>query len=86
MPTPFFLMEKLTSREREVATCLLHGDSAMEVALSLKISFHTVRVHIRHIYQKTNASNRAEFVTAILASTGSVAPPSTQLPTEAPSV
>ena len=51
---------RLSAREVEIVQCLLAGYSSQEVADILGISFHTVRTHIRNIYQKTGAASRVE--------------------------
>jgi DNA-binding CsgD family transcriptional regulator len=52
----------LTPREREVLQLLCTGDSYKDVADKLFLSKHTVRRHIRSIYEKLEVSSRAEMV------------------------
>lgn len=53
----------LTARELEVAELLASGRSARFIQAELNISESTTWTHIRHIYQKTGASNRQAFLT-----------------------
>ena len=55
-------MSPLSSREQEVLKLLCEGDSYKEAASKLYLSKHTVRRHIRSIYQKLEVSSRAEMV------------------------
>jgi len=43
---------ELTARETEIATALLAGESAKEIAARLWLSHETVKTHIRHILAK----------------------------------
>jgi DNA-binding NarL/FixJ family response regulator len=52
----------LSSREQEVLELLCDGDSYKDVAAKLYLSKHTVRRHIRSIYEKLEVSSRAEMV------------------------
>jgi DNA-binding NarL/FixJ family response regulator len=52
----------ITRREHEVIEALVEGATAREVAEALGLSFHTVRTHIRNIYEKTGAANRIELL------------------------
>lgn len=52
----------LSSREVEVLNCLAQGLTTSEIAAELFISDNTVKTHIRHIFEKVEASNRAEAV------------------------
>jgi predicted ATPase/DNA-binding CsgD family transcriptional regulator/Tfp pilus assembly protein PilF len=49
----------LSAREVEVLRLLAAGKSNREIADILFLSEHTVRVHVRHIFQKTGTDNRA---------------------------
>jgi ATP/maltotriose-dependent transcriptional regulator MalT len=49
----------LTRREREVADLMIEGLSNQEIAQQLFISQATVKVHLRHIYEKLGVRNRA---------------------------
>lgn len=52
--------EDLSLREKEVLEWLSKGYSYKEIASKLFISVETVRTHIRNIYEKLHACNRAE--------------------------
>ena len=50
----------LTPREREVLRQLAYGLPNKEIALSLGISYETVKEHIQHILRKLNAVDRTQ--------------------------
>jgi two-component system, NarL family, nitrate/nitrite response regulator NarL len=50
----------LTEREREILQLLSRGDSNKAIALNLKISYDTVKQHVRHILNKLNLSSRVK--------------------------
>jgi DNA-binding CsgD family transcriptional regulator len=50
----------LTSREIDVARCILQGDSAKGTAIRLRIAEGTVRIHRKGIYRKLNIGSVAE--------------------------
>jgi DNA-binding NarL/FixJ family response regulator len=52
--------ETLSEREKEVLSWLSKGFSYKDIAEKLFISVETVRTHIRNIYEKLHASNRAD--------------------------
>jgi DNA-binding CsgD family transcriptional regulator len=54
-----------TSREQEVARALLAGSSSENICRSLGISRDTVKTHLRHLYQKTEAQSRTQLVTQL---------------------
>jgi DNA-binding NarL/FixJ family response regulator len=56
--------ETLSDRELEVLTLVSHGASNQDVAGRLFISEATVKTHLRHIYEKLGASDRASAVAA----------------------
>ena len=53
----------LTPREIEVLRMIAEGLGNKEIASKLRISDHTVKFHISSIFEKLDASNRAEAVT-----------------------
>lgn len=53
---------RLTPREREVASLMLHGRSTVNIGEMLNISAHTAKAHVYHIYQKLNVHSRTEFL------------------------
>jgi DNA-binding NarL/FixJ family response regulator len=52
----------LTEREKEVLAALAKGYAYKEIADQLKISFETVRTHLRTIYEKLHVRSRTEAV------------------------
>ena len=54
--------DNLSQREREVLNSLAKGHRYKEVAVDLKLSPHTVRTHIQHIYKKLQVQTRAAAV------------------------
>ena len=52
----------LTDREQEVLAALAKGYAYKEIADQLKISFETVRTHLRTIYEKLHVHSRTEAV------------------------
>lgn len=57
----------LTPRETEIALLLARGFSAKEIAAELAISHHTVRDHVKAVYDKAGVSNRGELVANLFA-------------------
>ena len=53
-------MAQLTGSERLVLERLMRGELYKEIADALKISAHTVRNHIHHIYEKLQVKSREE--------------------------
>ncbi len=54
------LLQKLTSREREILDYLAKGLSNKAIARALDISHDTVKLHVRHILAKLNLTSRVE--------------------------
>lgn len=54
--------EKLTDRENEILRHLCEGQTYSTISEKLNISGHTVRTHIKNIYQKLHVNSRAEAV------------------------
>lgn len=52
----------LTSRETDILRLLCEGQTYSSIAEALFVSGHTVRTHIKNIYQKLHVSSRAEAV------------------------
>ncbi len=52
--------EKLTEREKMVLKELVAGKSNPEIAESLIITIHTVKIHLENIYRKLNVHNRVQ--------------------------
>jgi len=52
----------LTSREQEVFELLAHGRNARFVQEELTVSYNTVKVHVRHIYEKLDIHSQQELI------------------------
>lgn len=52
----------LTDREQEVLTHIVDGTTKKATALKLDISFHTVDMHVRRIYEKLQVNCRSDAV------------------------
>ena len=50
----------LTERQMKVLEEIRHGKANKQIAYALKMSEHTVKLHLRHIMRKLNARNRTE--------------------------
>ena len=50
----------LSTRELEILELLSQGKVSKEIADQLAISYHTVRVHLKHIYEKLHVRSQAE--------------------------
>ena len=62
----------LTQRESEILVLLSEGLSNKEIADRLKISYDTVRAHLRHVYEKLHVRGRTEAVRKYLKSSASM--------------
>ena len=60
------VMESLSPREAQVLEQLAQGASYKEVADQLQLSVDTVRMNVRHIYQKLHVHSRGEAVAKYL--------------------
>ena len=56
------LERRLTPRETEVAHLAKQGFGDQEIALSLDISLHTAKNHLKQIYKKLEVNTRARLV------------------------
>jgi DNA-binding CsgD family transcriptional regulator len=65
---------RLSARERDVLAGLSVGDSTEQIGLTLSMSPHTVRTHLRNIMRKLDARTRAHAV-AIAIGDGAIDPP-----------
>jgi DNA-binding NarL/FixJ family response regulator len=65
---------RLSARERDVLGGLACGESTEQIGLSLALSPHTVRTHLRNIMRKLEARTRAHAV-AIAIGDGVIEPP-----------
>jgi len=58
--------DALSEREVEVLQCVARGAANKEVAIQLRISEETVKVHIKHILEKLAVTDRTRAVTIAL--------------------
>jgi DNA-binding CsgD family transcriptional regulator len=65
------LAHDLTSRERDVVTCVLDGRDTRAVSEQLFLSPHTVNDHLKSIFAKTGVRSRKELVAALARRPGS---------------
>jgi DNA-binding CsgD family transcriptional regulator len=65
---------RLSARERDVLGGLACGESTEQIGISLAMSPHTVRTHLRNIMRKLEARSRAHAV-AIAIGDGAIQPP-----------
>lgn len=61
-PPPVTADLELSRREREILELLLRGLSNKEIASDLSISVPTVKIHIRHIYEKLHVRCRVDLL------------------------
>ncbi len=70
VPAPF---DKLSRREAEILALLVEGRTNKEIAIALDLQEITIKVHLRNVYRKIGAANRAQAV-RIAMSSGWAAP------------
>lgn len=58
-PPPF---DKLSRREGEILALLVEGRTNKEIAICLDLQEITIKVHLRNVYRKIGAANRAQAV------------------------
>jgi DNA-binding NarL/FixJ family response regulator len=63
--------DALTRREREVLTLVAAGLRNREVAGELDVTLHTVKQHLKHIYEKLGVRTRLEAAQRLGAGSGS---------------
>jgi DNA-binding NarL/FixJ family response regulator len=56
----------LTKREKEILTMLVNGYSYKVIAADLFITTHTIKTHIKHIYEKLQVQTRTDLITRTL--------------------
>lgn len=54
--------EELSRRENEVLQILSKGKSYATIADELNLSVHTIKIHVRNIYEKLHVNNRKELL------------------------
>jgi len=59
-------LEKLTPKEKCVATLMIYGKDRREVAATLFLSENTVKTHIRNILRKTGLKNQKALMSKFL--------------------
>ncbi|CAA7611301.1 response regulator transcription factor [Magnetospirillum sp. UT-4] len=64
-PAPF---DKLSRRESEILALLVDGRTNKEIAISLDLQEITIKVHLRNVYRKIGAANRAQAVRIAMSS------------------
>ncbi|MGH8532852.1 MAG: LuxR C-terminal-related transcriptional regulator [Gammaproteobacteria bacterium] len=57
-----FPLGRLTPREGEVVTCILQGMTNKQIGKRLGASDRTIKVHLNHIFKKTNISRRIQLL------------------------
>lgn len=59
---PIYAKYKISKREIEVIELIIDGKKSNEIKDELFISYHTVKNHISHIYEKLNVNSRNELI------------------------
>jgi DNA-binding NarL/FixJ family response regulator len=62
----------LSAREEEILELLSKGQVSKEIAERLSISYHTVRVHLKHIYEKLHVRSQSEALLKFMAEKGAL--------------
>jgi DNA-binding NarL/FixJ family response regulator len=62
---PSSSLEKLSTREKEIANGILKGLSYKLVAMEYGISIDTVRIHIKNIYRKLKINSKSQLFNLI---------------------
>ena len=65
--TPPSIVSRLSPRMRDTLEHLLSGDSEKDVAARLKLSPHTVHIHVKNLYKRLRVSSRGELMAKFLA-------------------
>jgi DNA-binding CsgD family transcriptional regulator len=58
----------ISAREGEIAVLLSLGHTLSSIATRLGISLHTVRVHLKHVFEKTGSHSQNELIRRVLLS------------------
>lgn len=72
-PSPHQDKVELSQREEEILKLLSEGFANKEIADKLNISYQTVKVHVKHIYEKLHVRSRSEALMKYVAEKGLVA-------------
>lgn len=62
IPLPLHMQRTLTPREVDIARCVLRNWSNGQIADELKITGHTVKTHVRNLFDKLGVDGRADFL------------------------
>ncbi|CCG42255.1 response regulator transcription factor [Magnetospirillum molischianum] len=76
-PPPF---DRLSRREGEILAQLIEGRTNKEIAQALNLQEITIKVHLRNVYRKIGAANRAQAVRIALQSGWDIPPIAPSLP------
>ena len=57
----------LTAKEAELASLLARGHGLRSAAAALGVTYHTVRYHLRHAFEKTGTHRQGELIRLVLA-------------------
>lgn len=60
--------DKLSRREGEILVLLVEGRTNKEIAIALELQEITIKVHLRNVYRKIGAANRAQAVRIAMSS------------------
>jgi DNA-binding NarL/FixJ family response regulator len=63
----FAIRYGLSRREKELVTLIFQGLSNMEIGEQMFISEHTVKVHLKHIFDKVGVKNRTSLIRKLFA-------------------
>lgn len=61
-------LDSLSGREREILALLIDGRTNKEIARKLELQEITIKIHLRNVYRKIGAANRAQAVRIALSS------------------
>jgi DNA-binding NarL/FixJ family response regulator len=59
------LLERLTPRERDVASAVARGDTNADIAQALHLSVGTVKGHVTQLLEKLEATNRVQIAVVV---------------------
>ena len=62
----FGLTAGLSKRMKDTLQHLFAGDSEKEVAIKLRLSQHTVHIHVKNLYKRLSVCSRAELMAKCL--------------------